>query len=370
MHTLSSASKDWHIQDFATTAEWARERKNGVGASSVGMLLGMSHYSKNTPLRLYNILQGIEEDDPPSFAMEMGHRMEPVISDLFRDATDCIIMEESAHDFLCIDEGKPWRRVSPDRFFWLKGTDPSAQTVDTAEMLEIKYIGCFDERHRSVAITPDNFVELYPEYYAQVQYQMGVCRKNRIFIAWFDKNFPQDPFHYLEIEFNRGFFELAMKTVDSFWNDNILACTPPEETRNEEDLFRKFPRPVSDSVMTADDDILGMWRRNRVLERIKKGAETLQSETSAAIKGAMGLNERLLDSEGNKLVVWGARKGSRRFDEKAFKDANPALWEKYVRESAPTRTIRYGDLPDEVYDAMAGSLMNEILSASDTAAES
>lgn len=361
MRQLKTASKDWYIQDFATTAEWAEARKDGIGASSVGMLLGISHYAKNTPLKLYNVIQGIEDPDPSSFAMEMGHRMEPVIADLFRDATESIIMDESAHDFLCIDDAKPWRRISPDRFFWLKDTPAADQTVDKAEMLEIKYIGCFDERHRAVAITPENFVELYPEYYAQVQYQMGVCRKNRVFIAWFDKNFPQDPFHYLEIAFNKGYFDMAMQTVDSFWNKNILACVPPEETRNEEDLFRKYPRPISGTSAVADEETLELFRRNRVLERIKKGAEKMQSQTAARIKEYMGLNERLTDADGNRLVSWSSRKGMRKFDEKSFKETNPAEWEKYVKEGAPSRSIRFADITDDIFESMSDGIITEIL---------
>lgn len=393
MHELKTASKDWHIEDFATTEEWAEARRDGVGASSAGVLLGISHYKKNTPLRLYNLTQGLEEPDKPSYAMKLGHLEEYVTSALFAEATGAVIMEESAHDFLCVDNAKPWRRISPDRFFWLPGTPEAEQTVDNAEMLELKYIGAFEEtatcRHKPVQITPENFVDLYPEYYAQVQYQMGVCRKKRVFVAWRDKNFPgDDDFHYLEIEFSKGYFEMMMKAVDDFWENHILKCVPPTEVRNDEDLVRKYPRPVPKTTMTASDELLDMVRRNRVLDHIKKNAENQQKELNKVIGEAMNINEKLLDAEGNRLLTWSARKGTSYFDEDAFKAENPdeyrkytgafdsealkaadpALYGKYVREKKGARPMLFADITKEVYDSMVDDIMAGLYDDAATAA--
>lgn len=341
---LTTKSKDWHIDDCASTEEWAEKRKDGIGASALGTLLGLSHYKNATRQHLYATIQGLIPPMEQTPAMELGHLMEPVIAELFHRRTKYEIMEESAHDFLCIDNDKPWRRVSPDRFIWPEGTPEAERTVDNADILEIKYIAASDPvaRWKCVPITRENFCNLYPEYFAQVQYQMGVCRKSRCCIAWIDKGSREQKFDYLWIDFNPGYFEMAMQVLDAFWLNNILPCVEPEEIENGDDAILKFRSEVPDTSLCASTELETLVKRHAVLKAIIEKAESANEEIEGQVRMTMGLNEKLSSADGEKtLATWKSSSGSSRFNSKALAKDDPELYAKYMVKGNPTRTLRF-----------------------------
>lgn len=348
---LTTTSKDWRIDDCASTEEWLEKRKDGIGASALGTILGLSHYKDSTPMHLYSEMMGFIAPKKTTEAMQTGHDLEPWVALRFARATKAIIMEESAHDFLCIDNAHPWRRISPDRFFWPEGTPAAMQTVDNADILECKVIVKYDETskfHKTVRITRDNFATLYPEYMAQIQYQMGVCRKKRCFIAWIDKGDPDLPFDYLEVPFNEKYFESVMKPLDDFWNNHVLKAVPPEVIMTEDDAILRYPSCIPASKETADDDLTRKARRYKVLDSIAARIKAEQEDIKKDIRERMGMSESLYGSDGKLICTWKAQAGKTTFDDKALKADDEALWEKYARKSADTRTLRFSPLDDSV----------------------
>lgn len=336
---LETSSTEFHIEDFETTAEWAEHRKEGVGASAVGVLLGLSHFS--SPQKLYAQITGEIDPEPENDVMKRGHRMEIVVANDFAEATGAIIMEDSAHDFLVVDNEKPWRRVSPDRYWWPAGTAPSEQTVDNAFLLECKTCQMRDELRHHVEITPDNVFDYFPYWYAQCQYQMGVCRKQKDVIAWIDCLDPNLPFGYKEVEFNQSYFDMAMNTVDDFWCNNVLLAIPPEKISSEEDANIRFKTADPDSDIVTTDRILSLIKRHFEIDFSVKQLNEEEEQIKTEIKTFMGHNERLMTADRQMLVSWKTRAGSCKVDSKKLKKLYPDIYEEVLNEGKPTRTFSY-----------------------------
>ena len=333
----------YHIIDCQSSEEWAELRKEGIGASSLGMLMGISHYKKNTPQTLYDDIMGFSAPMEQTYAMELGHLMEPVITELFCRRTGAIMLEESAKDFLVVDNEKPWRRVSPDRFFWPEGTPASEQTIENATILEIKYICRHDDvkRYKVINITAENFVELYPEYYAQVQYQMGVCRKKEVWVALIDKGTPDQNFVYLQIPFSEAYFNECMKLVDGFWLNYIVPCIRPTEIRNEEDAVKVYNRNIPESTIMADDQALALLRRHTEIAVLSKQLEDEDTVIKTTLCETMGFNERLVNSEGKLMASWKTQAGRNTFDSKSLAKDDPETYRKYLKTGKESRVLRF-----------------------------
>jgi len=93
-------------------ARWLAERVNGIGASEVPALIGLSRWQ--TPLSLYAQKIGAApiEDDRPEY-VEWGNRLESVIIDVFAERTGRRV-EESG--LLYAHDEWPWARATFDAF--------------------------------------------------------------------------------------------------------------------------------------------------------------------------------------------------------------------------------------------------------------
>ena len=341
MHELktNTAETGYTILDFATTEEWKEARQDGIGASAVGILLGLNHFS--TPQKLYAQIQRLIPTDGENDTTQRGHRLEPVVAADFAAATGSIIMEESAHDFLCVDAAKPWRRISPDRFAWPEGTPLSEQTVDNAFIVECKTCQPKNEFNKHIECTPENVFDLYPYWYAQVQYQMAVCRKKYAYLCWIDCLNPNLPFNYVFVEYDEPAANMALDIVDDFWLNHILEGVEPDEVINDEDAQLKWRKSIAGTTVVADDAVREAVRRHLELDAQMKSIEKEDDALKVVIRSAMQENEILRSPEGAILCTWRNGAPVARLDAKRLKAEAPTIYEKYLGEAKASRILRF-----------------------------
>ena len=78
----------------AERIDWLNWRRQGIGASDVPGILGMSPYENQTPLSIYLDKIGERPDVKQNAAMKLGLLMEPVILNLYREESGEVIVGE------------------------------------------------------------------------------------------------------------------------------------------------------------------------------------------------------------------------------------------------------------------------------------
>ncbi len=307
----------------ADHAGWLAERAKGIGSSEVGTIFGVNSF--DSPLKLWRRKVGLDGPVEETEAMTLGHAFEDGVAREFARKTGAIIDESSAIDWLAVDDEHPWRRVSPDRMFWKKGTPPEERTLANATMLE-----CKTTSHN---VSDENI----PDYwFCQVQYQMGVLGLKSCCLAWvtaFGGRFHHD---YCEIPFNQGFFDTLMAKVDTFWNVNILGHVEPEDVLTLSDATLKW-RATKDRRAVADEQTLGAIKDFLCLKAESERLKELKDEMELRIKNAMRNADTLVDSSDRILATWREFKGRDSFDTETFKEENPEIYSRYIKSGSPSR---------------------------------
>lgn len=288
-------------------AAWLENRKAGIGSSEVASIVGLNPYESKYQLWLRKTGQTPAKEE--TFFMKAGHYLEDAVARFFEDESGYTIIKRSASEDIYVHPDYEWARVSPDRTYWLTGT-----RNDEKGILECKTT----QRE----IDPDN---IPPYWFTQVQYQLGVMGRKRAAIAWLSAG---RVFDYREIEFVPDYFNWLMEQVEEFYTVNVLGGVEPEVT-TVEDVLSKYPKS-STTFVEAPDEIAQAIASIKEKKEIKKALEEEIEELEGKVKVCLGEAESL-NYQGSVLATWKSAKDSLKFDEKAFKAANPELWEQFVK---------------------------------------
>lgn len=258
--------------------EWLRERENGIGASEVGAILGLSPF--DTPFSLFLKKTKQVEPEPENVAMKMGHLLEPVVAQLWEEATGEKVIKASAADIIYVHPEHDFMRATPDRI--VKGRK---------KLLEIK-----------TTVTNVDPEGIYPHWLAQVQYQMYVTGIHDADLAWLVQG---RYFGYANIPYDQEFAEFIAERVKEFWSESVVGGKEPELISVEDFTFKGS---TPGTIVEADDKALGELLSLRKLNEILDRDETEANQLKESIKLYMGENESI-SFDGKVLATWktGAR---------------------------------------------------------------
>lgn len=96
----------------ASEAEWLAERRRGVTASEIAVLMGLSPFS--SPYKLYHQKLGVLPPDDDSAVMERGRVLEPYIAGRFAAAHPELLIAGNGRE-LFAHPGRRWQLATPDR---------------------------------------------------------------------------------------------------------------------------------------------------------------------------------------------------------------------------------------------------------------
>lgn len=290
--------------------EWLKAREEGIGASEVAAILGISPWE--TPFSLYlkktHQVPPTEEND----AMRRGHYLEDAVVQWWMHETGEQVIKASAADIIYVHPEFPYMRVTPDRI--VKGRK---------KILEVK----------STAI---QMGETIPDYYlAQVTYQMYVTGIHQAELIYIQGGLT---FGRFIVDYDEEFAEFIAAKVTEFWNENVLGGKEPDAICVE-DLAVKVPKSTPEKSVTADESALDQIA---VLREKKAMYEALGDEITDlqnSLKMFMEDSEALLDTDGNILLTWKSGKDKTSFDSKRFAEENPDLYEKYCKTVPGARSF-------------------------------
>lgn len=292
----------------ASHAEWLSNRRRGIGSSDVATIMGCNKYS--TPYQLWLSKRGEAQKESETFLMKMGHKLEPVIADLWQEETGIRIEPWSEAEYMYVHPELNFLRASPDREF------------EGGGILECK----------STQMKVD--ADTLPEYwFCQVQYQMGIGQKDHCNIAWLTGG---REFGFAEVEFNPEFFRYMIEEVSRFWNENVLGGKEPELT-TEADVAAKFRADNGETLEVSEDIYIlhgELADRQARIKELEKEADMIKEQ----VKLAMGAAQKATYN-GQTLFTWKTGKDRETFDTKRFKAEHPDDYLDYVKTTKGNRTF-------------------------------
>lgn len=178
-----------------TSQSWLEWRMNGIGASDIGVIMGVDPYKK--PKRLWKEKCGFVGQPKSNFAMAHGRKNEGIALKKFNS------IYGYASKPVCVEHSeKPHWRASLDGWDAENGVIVEVKCPVSAEKIsEIK-----STRH-----LPDN-------WYYQIQWQIAVCflsYKNAFFAMW---DYRDEELISWEITFNEKEFSSILNKVEEFWD--------------------------------------------------------------------------------------------------------------------------------------------------------
>lgn len=269
----------------ANREEWLKAREDGIGASEVAAVVGLSPWE--TPFSLWLRKTGQVPALEENTAMHLGHLLEPIVVELWEEKTGFKAVKASAKDIIYQDAEHPWRKVTPDRIAYEIGEDGKKHKV----LLEIKTT-------RS-AFDPD---ELPTHYLCQTQYQMHVTGIHVCYLCWLASGID---YGHARVEYDAEFAEWLVSNVDTFYLECVKGGKEPDLI-SVSDYAIKGSTP--DASIEADDVVLSHVLALRELKTFIANREEDADSYADSIKMYMAENEALTH-DGKLLATWksGAR---------------------------------------------------------------
>lgn len=213
--------------------EWLAARRQGVSASDVAGILGLSQYA--TPFSVYSEKVGLVADREATDEMEFGKDIEQIVAKKWAKRND--------RGILWLDE----LYQGPEA--WILAT-PDAQIVGKDEGLEVKTLGYKNDHwgREGTDEVPDNVV-------TQAQWQMKVMGWNAVHVAAFYTG-PRKLESFLVYADPHLQTQLVEK-CRQFWVENVLAQVAPDLDWSDASgayLRQRFPHVVENDAREATDE--------------------------------------------------------------------------------------------------------------------
>lgn len=235
--------------------EWLEWRRNGIGASDVAGILGLSPWA--TPWTVWADkarLTPLDDGDAPW--LEFGRRAEPMIADWFHDRTDLHVVSLQLQ---CIHKTLPHHRCTIDGLVTESPPPPVLRTRDDVlGWFESKW----DTRH-----TPAEWAEKVPDHYAcQAAW---ITHVTGLASGWFAVLHGGRAPTLGVYEHTPSPEDVAyvVDHVERFWRDHVLTGTPPDVDGNPHTTDAiKHAYPNGHGQLEASDDL---EQTVREIDRVK-----------------------------------------------------------------------------------------------------
>lgn len=294
---------------MALSQEQKAARRNGIGGSDAAAILGISKWK--TPLEVYlDKVLGTSEKDEDNQYIRWGNRLEPVIIAAFEEQTG----------LKC--ELEPNMLKHPEHEFMLANID--ARIVGQNAILECKTAGQFMAKEWSI----EGGDKLPESYMIQCAHYAEVCNVDKVYIAVLIGGSDFRIYHY---DRDRKLGEAIIKAEHKFWHENVLKKVPPDPI-NRDDALKLYNTSIPGESKLATNEIQVLLNDLNRLRGLIKDFEIEYKRKSADIFNFMQTAEILESNSGDKLATW-LTQTSNRFDSLAFRNDNPELYDKYIKQS-------------------------------------
>lgn len=267
--------------------EWPKARRNGIGASDIAAVLGISPWA--TPLELFLEKTGElppQEDTP---ILRRGRRLEPVIIEFYEEETGHTVTRQQDR----VIGVEPWMMATLD------GYDVAANAP-----VEVKSVNAFAAHDFGDHGSDD--VPLH--YAAQVHWQVMLTGAETGYLAAL---IGSDDFRIFELRRDRDLEQMLVARAREFWQ-RVIDRRPPEPT-TALDVSLLYPRDRG-AILEASQELARQVETLKQMRAAIKGDEARADHLATQIKIAMGDAATLLGADGKPIAIWKSNKDSQKID--------------------------------------------------------
>lgn len=290
--------------------EWLAIRREGIGSSEVGTVMGVNKYE--TPFQLWMTKTGQVPPKGETMPMLLGHLLEGAVAELFCRESGCSVEQGTEGDWISRSDIRPYTQGSPDRIC----VTPSGERV----LLECKTT--------QMKVSPDDFPM---PWFCQVQYLLLCTGLDRAALAWLSAG---RDFGFLWIDADKEFQEFMLGRLDEFWERSVKGGAPPAPV-SAADTASRFPLGAG-GVAEATPEVSEALAELRAKKAEAAALEERVGELEAVIKAYMADRETLLE-DGAAVATWKNTKPRETIDTAELKRQMPEVAAKFTKTGAPSR---------------------------------
>lgn len=319
--------------------DWLRARKEGIGGSDAGTILGLNHYSTVQELLYDKLSDGVYKEVTPEqqYTLDFGHAMEPLMLKLYAAKTGFKVWQGN---------NTQWRH--PLYPFMYGDCDGYAETLEGEKIgIECKTYNYEYKYMWKSGVFGKGGVVKNPEYAAQVAHYMAVENLTRFDLIAICGNNPNDltiVTFYRDLEFEKALIEAEK----NFW-DNKESGNIPEISKLSKAQFEKIANIISEGVKEKEDvtislpesvlDIFEEYTRlsdeKSELQKKIDGIEEKQKALQVPVIEILGNNAKGEISNDDFIFTasFKPNKPKKTIDSEALAAAYPAIYEAYEKET-------------------------------------
>ncbi|WP_445478018.1 YqaJ viral recombinase family nuclease [Lysinibacillus irui] len=290
--------------------EWLQLRKSGIGGSDASAILGFNRYKSAFQLYIEKTSELVEESD--SEAAYWGNVLEDVVAKEFAKRT-----------------GKKIRKINrmlrhPKHYFMTANLD--RDVVGEKAFLECKTASEYLKDSWNGEDVP-------AAYLCQLQHYLAVTGYEKAYIAVLIGG---NKFVWKEVARDDEFIELMIQHEKSFWENHVLADVPPAidgSSSASELLAKMYPQDDGSAIM-LDEQSNTLIEAIESIKAEQKQLEKQRNEYENQLKMTLG---EAAEGHSNRFKVTYKTIASSRLDSKRLKEEQPAIYEKYIKESLSRR---------------------------------
>lgn len=158
------------LPSMATKTEWLAARRQGVTASEIAVIMGLSSFS--SPYALYWQKRGDLPRQDDSVAMALGRHLESFVVEMFRERRPELVVGNRDGRYLFAHPDRPWQMATPDGLIRKIGMG-----LDPLAVLEAKTAASYDDWG------DDGSDEIPVAYRCQVLWQLDVLSVTTGYVA-------------------------------------------------------------------------------------------------------------------------------------------------------------------------------------------
>lgn len=299
--------------DNLSKEEWLSYRRQGIGGSDVSCLIGINKWKSE--LELWLDKTNSEESEPveENEAMQWGTIMEPIIRNHFSKVTGKEVVELKA------------MLQHPEYPFMLADVD--GITIDdngAAAILEIKTASEYKRNEWETGV---------PAYYlTQVQHYLCVTGLEKAYVAVLIGG---NSFKIYEVDADIEIHSMLIAIEQEFWNKVVNNIRPDIDGSEaaKKLLDSLYSGGINEQLILPDEALEYV---NLYLEACSEedNAKAKKQEASNHLKELIGDYEK---AECSGYSISWKPVTSERLDSKALKEAEPEIYDKYVKTSTSRR---------------------------------
>lgn len=262
-------------------AAWLAERRNGIGASDVAGILGLSPWASPYSVWASKVFDTSEDDDRDTLAMSFGRRAESMIAPWFTELTGLQIDGEQTPYVHPVND---WQRCTIDGYVYEGHVHEHVSAM----------LGVYEAKTTSATPAEWEADGIPVHYQCQGQWSMHVTGTDHLWFAVLHLAFGRPDLKVYELARDQADIDLIVKTVDTFWHDHVVTGIPPETDGHTATTYATKHLPanagevvdVSDKVKRTLTDIADLKvQRKNIDELLSQLENRVRAELGDATEG-------------------------------------------------------------------------------------